>query len=388
MDKLYPGICSLIVFTLFVQIALGENDRPVIGILAQQSSSHLQPYGDTFIAGTYVSYVQAAGARAVPIRVEENDDYYETIFGGLNGILFPGGGVDIVGSDYAKAAGKLFKLALKANDNGDFFPVWGTCLGFELLTALVSKQNDVVNCECEDQQLPLNMTVGFEKSRLFGGLPKDILHSITSLPITPNYHHECLTPAAYNSRTSLTSFYKVLSTNMDQNGVEFISSIEAYKYPVYGVQWHPEKNIYTWNTNYTLNHGREAVRMAQYFADFLVNEARKSNHTFPNEEFVSELMFYNYKLWFAGAPSFDYYYFFNYTTTEDDQDTNIFGLPSNNYWKYEYFRALGDLQFLLLVMAAGLGCLSFFVLARRWMELQKQKAYLQAGYLKNGGHTV
>lgn len=27
----------------------------------------------------------------------------------------------------------LLKLAKEANDNGDFFPVWGTCLGFEFM---------------------------------------------------------------------------------------------------------------------------------------------------------------------------------------------------------------------------------------------------------------
>jgi len=31
-------------------------------------------------------------------------------------------------------------LAIEANDKGDYFPVWGTCLGFELL--LLASAND------------------------------------------------------------------------------------------------------------------------------------------------------------------------------------------------------------------------------------------------------
>jgi len=34
----------------------------------------------------------------------------------------------------------LYKLAIKANDEGEYFPVWGTCLGFEFM--LIAAGND------------------------------------------------------------------------------------------------------------------------------------------------------------------------------------------------------------------------------------------------------
>ena len=37
------------------------------------------------------------------------------------------------------------------------------------------------------------------------------------------------------------SMFDVLSTNKDKKGTAFVSTIEAKKYPFYGVQWHPEK---------------------------------------------------------------------------------------------------------------------------------------------------
>jgi anthranilate/para-aminobenzoate synthase component II len=43
---------------------------------------------------------------------------------------------------------------------------------------------------------------------------------------------------------SLNTFFNSLSTNKDRNGDEFISTIEAFDYPIYGSQWHPEKNPY------------------------------------------------------------------------------------------------------------------------------------------------
>ena len=33
----------------------------------------------------------------------------------------------------------MINLAIEANNNGDYFPVWGTCLGFESLALSISK---------------------------------------------------------------------------------------------------------------------------------------------------------------------------------------------------------------------------------------------------------
>ena len=42
-------------------------------------------------------------------------------------------------------------------------------------------------------------------------------------------------------------FWKALSWNYDRKGLKYVSSIEAWKYPFIGVQFHPEKNIYEWS---------------------------------------------------------------------------------------------------------------------------------------------
>ena len=38
-----------------------------------------------------------------------------------------------------------------------------------------------------------------------------------------------------------------MSTNTDENGIEFVSTIEHKTRPIYGTQWHPEKNNFEWN---------------------------------------------------------------------------------------------------------------------------------------------
>lgn len=50
---------------------------------------------------------------------------------------------------------------MQAKDkDGDFFPMWGTCQGFELMSVLVAKQNLLTAVDAEDLPLPLNFTTG------------------------------------------------------------------------------------------------------------------------------------------------------------------------------------------------------------------------------------
>lgn len=47
------------------------------------------------------------------------------------------------------------------NDEGDYFPVWGTCLGFELLTYIDSDRVDHrEKCSSENQPLALDFRPG------------------------------------------------------------------------------------------------------------------------------------------------------------------------------------------------------------------------------------
>jgi len=50
--------------------------------------------------------------------------------------------------------------------------------------------------------------------------------------------------------------------------------VAAYKYPIYGVQWHPEKNSFEWKNSSGIPHSSSAIRAAHYIADFFINEGK------------------------------------------------------------------------------------------------------------------
>ncbi|MEE6463890.1 hypothetical protein FKM82_006091 [Ascaphus truei] len=287
------------------------NERPIIGILAQETHfENLQVFGKSYLAASYVKTIESAGARVVPIRLHLSEQEYVKIFNSINGVLFPGGGVDLINSEYARIASIFYNLALKANDRGNYFPIWGTCLGFEELTYLTSGEIVLTMTNTEDISIPLNFTVAASQSKLFRNIPLQLFNDLSSKPLTANFHHWSLSLQNFTANKKLSSFYNVLTTNSDGQ-VEFISTFEAYKYPFYGVQWHPEKSPFEWRRTSSTSHAAESVKVAFYMADFFVNEARKNFHHFLNEEEENRALIYNYNPVHTGVTSvFEQIYFF------------------------------------------------------------------------------
>lgn len=285
------------------------NDRPIIGILTQELDPELRsklPDGgrgySAYLAASYVQWVMAGGARAVPVITGRDEQYYRQIFDGINGLLLPGGNAPLTGDGgYATVGGMFFDWAKEANDQGDFFPVWGTCNGFELLTVLSSRDKSrLTDCDSQDQAVPLNFIRGAEQSNLFGSAPPDVMREIKQERITINFHNHCLTPANF-TKFGMEKFWSPLSWNWDRHNLEYLSSIEAVNYPFVGVQFHPEKNIYEWSVKEPrIPHSKHAVHVSLYFATHFVNMARRSRHRFMDRRVEETLLSYNFKPHYVG----------------------------------------------------------------------------------------
>ncbi|KAJ6621049.1 Gamma-glutamyl hydrolase A, partial [Pseudolycoriella hygida] len=276
-----------------------ENDTPIIGILTQEISYHLNSKwpGEfkSYIAASYVKFVEGGGGRVVPIWIDRPKSFYENIMSKLNGVLFPGGATWFNQTNgYSEAGRYIYDIAKEMNDRGEYMPIFGTCLGFELLSYLSANGREHrEHCYSERQPLALEFEEDFRSSRLFGNAPDDIVHILSTEPVTPNFHQFCVT------KENLTAFeidheWKVLSENNDLNGQRFISSFEHTRYPFYGVQFHPEKNLYEWIINRNISHTSNAIKAAQYFANFFVDETRKSFNSFGGVDEENAALIYNY----------------------------------------------------------------------------------------------
>ncbi|XP_051510224.1 gamma-glutamyl hydrolase [Myxocyprinus asiaticus] len=289
-----------------------ENNRPIIGILTQEvDDDYMKRFGKTYIPSSYVSYIESGGARVTPIRLNQSLAEHEKIFRSINGLLLIGGTANLETSDFAHTAGLYFRLALEANDVGDYFPIWGTCLGLQLLTVLVAGENLLSKTTAENVAYPLNFSSEAATSRMFKGFPSDLRKALSEEPLTGNFHHYGVTKETFMGNEKLNGFFSILSTNVAENGAVFVSSMEGRKYPFYGVQWHPEVNCFQWNPRYNFPHSNNAVHVSSLLAQFFVNEGRQSSHHFSVVAEESRALIYNYNPVYVGnISSYEKCYFF------------------------------------------------------------------------------
>ena len=132
-DKVNPWLTTLDV-----------NKQPVIGILSQ--TYDFDTSGDprfdnhtSYIMASYVKFLEAAGARVVPILWNEPEESILEKVSKLDGIHFPGGN-----GDYMKTAQTVLDQIMKYNDAGQFYPAWSTCLGFETLAQFTASDPDTI----------------------------------------------------------------------------------------------------------------------------------------------------------------------------------------------------------------------------------------------------
>lgn len=256
-------------------------------------------------------WIESSGALVLPILLNQEDDYYERIFHKTNGLFLPGGDNSLnpsLKTPMLEAAKILFKLAIDANDNGNYYPIWGTCLGFELLSVLIDGKNILSSCENHGYSRSVR---GIDRGFLFsqdtkifpfsGDLSFDysgeIYNIIQANNLTYFYHRKCLDDKTDEYRTSKTSkFFKTLAYAKDQSGNEFIAIAEGHKYPFFGVQFHPEKPPFELISRHgrRIRHSRLSIEVSRYFADFFVTMVKKNQHERKVEE-IKELLIYNYE---------------------------------------------------------------------------------------------
>jgi len=81
---------------------------------------------NSYLMMAYAQFMEAAGARVVPLILGEPKEVTLDKLSKLNGVLFPGGD-----GDYLEFGRFVFNKIKEYNDNGTYYPAWGTCLGFE-----------------------------------------------------------------------------------------------------------------------------------------------------------------------------------------------------------------------------------------------------------------
>lgn len=144
------------------------------------------PYNVTheYMAASYVKYIESGGGRTLRVPFTANSTQVEEIYKQTSGLLLMGGSATL-----PQAARDLYSLKLKGDSNGSFYPMWGTCLGFEWINQLVSEDDSIIDSKfnAENISLALDFEDDIEDSRVMpeGGVQTDLAGNYE---ITMNMH--------------------------------------------------------------------------------------------------------------------------------------------------------------------------------------------------------
>ncbi len=187
----------------------------------------------------YVKYLEQSGARVVPLIMGEPTEVTMDKLSKLNGVFFPGGA-----GDYIDWGRKIFDRVKQYNDEGQFYPMWGTCLGFEAMAIWAADEGrDVLGSfNAHAISLPIYFTKDPEDTKMFGDLGYEA-ETFNTKKMLLNSHSYGVDPNKFNTDAGLSSLFTLTSISYEPEGDHrpFTATMESDKYPFFGVQFHPEK---------------------------------------------------------------------------------------------------------------------------------------------------
>ncbi|KAF8409111.1 hypothetical protein HHK36_005184 [Tetracentron sinense] len=190
------------------------NFRPVIGILSHPgdgASGRLNKATNaSHIAASYVKFVESAGARVIPLIYNESPEILSEKLNMVNGVLFTGG--------WAKSG-----------------------LYFEIAQGIFKDDDILEEFNAADQASTLQFTRDIKiEGTVFQRFPPELLKKLSTDCLVMQNHHYGMSPERFQENPALSSFFKILTTSRDGDDKVYISTVQAYSYPVTAFQWHPE----------------------------------------------------------------------------------------------------------------------------------------------------
>lgn len=209
-----------------------------VGILTMpQPERDKSPY----IIQNNVKWFADRGIDIVPIPYTTRNP--EVFIGRVHGLYFQGGAV--YNTDYMKNAARLLELAIKINKSGEYFPVWGTCHGFQtMLMTFGDIPMDGSELGFFDARgnytSNVRLTSAGKRSRFVSEWTPWFKNYIQHGDNVYFANRRGISPSQFLRNYKLHAMFSIVGTTKDRAGRDFVSIVEAKRFPIYGTQFHAE----------------------------------------------------------------------------------------------------------------------------------------------------
>jgi len=214
----------------------------MIGVIALPKINSLHESNIQY-AKKYVKWIESSGAKALIIPYDISLPELLSVLKSIQGIVLIGGAIEnkklYSHQQYITYVTTLYRAytTIKTyNDQGRYFPIWGTCLGFEMLLLFQQhKQLHHLFNSMKHHEKNGIFTLQLKPSRFKSFFPDEIIQLMKTTPCVTHHHTYGFDIVPHDSIT-------IVSTESN-----FINMIEFKKYPFYGCQFHPERHFDTFS---------------------------------------------------------------------------------------------------------------------------------------------
>jgi gamma-glutamyl hydrolase len=218
-----------------------------IGIFsAPMPTKHLHK-ASSYLQKDYIQWVEMSGA--LPVIIPYNTAFLNEYLSSVNGIVWIGGAIENAETHTLAQYKKLkevyeqaFQHAVKENKKGNYYPIWGTCLGFDFL-ALMGQNTHTLNRMAKIHKTKSGTLRFRGTSRIRRVFPTAMQRLLAHEPVTHQIHARGFDPSSAQTK-KMKDYLKIISIDTsDESPRKFVNAFEYKHFPFYGTQWHPEKPI-------------------------------------------------------------------------------------------------------------------------------------------------
>ena len=267
-------------------ISISLEYKPVIGIYGVVSpSDDYIKYNKETLDEALVRWLEDEGAKIILIHHWYSHKILDEITSKINGILLPGvlrkkNSLDNLWESNAKY---LINKSIEKK-----IPIIGICRGFLLLSSIIGNNMNILSLYNNKRAFNVEIIPESFKAKLFSLFQPKNFEEMKNLLTTPFYHIRGIIPEDFKKNKILNENFIITSYGYDKNGKKFVGSIESKnmnKFQIYGLQFHPEKAPYIRHPRYKNKQTNDTIQRSQLIALFFVNECKKNNHKFSENDF-------------------------------------------------------------------------------------------------------
>lgn len=320
-----------------VKPAAADNRIPVIAVISQPATTYNNKFPEagnnwSEVVGSYVDWVQQTGAEVALVPFDMPWEVLTQVLEMTNGMVLPGGAAELVDfknnnatTEYQNRIHAIMNWVQAHNKSGHYYPVWGTCLGFEeLIIHFAGNSGDTLQDGFDDKAQYHNVALNknFWASKFFSDLSvtRKQIENVFNRDIAYYYHSEGIAVDHFE-KMKLSSHVKLLGSSKNAAGKEFAAIFEAEKFPMWFVQFHPEKHQFEKRSSYLpMDRSEETIKVMSSFVFKLVALARTNAK--PLDQIPTSIQayfpYYKTPIW-SPSKAFERIYMFR----------NYFGIPKS-----------------------------------------------------------